>query len=940
MRSSRIASQAMRLAAEPTRKPYICRACLAQGARQFHASSRNNADVPFWKRMKESVFGSEDATRDEASREEKQRKRLEQAAEGDTGLQTKTDRFGNEYVSAEIVDPSTRKDYKPANTWEGLERIGSEAWVRKRADQGEKYVGFMPRRPLQLADVQWQKLLHHITVEVLTLSAARRNVLQICNRGTVSAEAWALTAEAKIYVRGDRAFAQWDRMGAEQSLLARMPRGEQNPFSHAGSAPELKAAQGEGWHKRRECMKVSLGDPMVKLAILKRVMQLTGKRIPDVAVSDAKTVQDLYDAFKTKEKPKKLYQTEEMGSMSKQLRNVTVHPERQTSDEQAGEHIAYINRMANGPVRHTVNPADLMFSSNEHDQSAPVNADAPDPQAQGNIWSGTPVYAREPAVSFDQANHLPSTGWEHLMWTGDLSYSSHDSSPADNAFGWQSLVHRFGEQDLAMSPADGFDSASMSRNVSFATSDQSSFQTEISFPDKRVDRPRQTRPHRGQVYADMSVSGTEAVLEDSDSHDSWTTAENVGPWCARFRERLLQFRRHKDRVSVITSPLQTRQRTKVHSMANLWGLSHTSIGTGRSKRMLLSKCELTPTSTSSEKRWNPTRDNWSRGLVNPTIILVDFVSLQLSSGRIQQCLREAGLPTPKRLTIDYNTKTSPMPQYATVYAMFQRVEEAMEVILALDGSRPNWNGVDTTMESDFVHFPPGFDLSDTALQAFDSLPGLMRSEKARLSQQKSLLKSSNPYPSETEEEEETEDDAYPDHMSSKSAAKTPRQRYFRNTSHGSPHSRDPGYASATSLPSDHDHDSETSTSRKRKRIPKVPGGFPCAFEDCHRVFDRDGDRRKHEKNHTARRPHACTHCGKGFLFPKDLRRHVRGVHEGGNGSDTGGGGGGGEVEEDGATTGTQPVPIAAPLRQQDRFRRLYQTKPFVRGTSKLSSSYS
>lgn len=517
----------------------------------------------------------------------------------------------------------------------------------------------------------------------------------------------------------------------------------------------------------------------------------------------------------------------------------------------------------------TVNPADLA-------------------SAQDDTWNGAPIYAGEPDVSFGQETQLPTTGWEQQIWTGDLSYSSYGSSLPDNSFGWQNLVHRFGEHNIAMSPSDGLNSFAMSRNVSFSASEQ--YPSPANFAgNMKTQKGRQSKTSRGGAYADMSVSGTETVFEDSDSHHSWTAADNLEAWCARFRERLLEFRRHKDRVSIVTSPLQVRQRRKVHSMANLWGLSHMSIGAGRSKRMLISKCELT--ASTSEKRWNPTRNNWSPGLVDPRIVLFDFVSRQLSAGRIQQCLREAGLPSPTKLTVDYKTNISPMPQYATVYALFSNVEEAMESILALDSSRPNWNSIDANIEADFVQFPPGFDLSDTSLHPFDSLPELIRTEKARLAQQSALFRSAaNIYPSETEEE--TEDDLidFPDH---KSTSKTPRQRFFRKPSNESSQSRDPEYVSATN--SDQE-ESETSTTRKRRRVPKILGGYVCSFEDCRRAFDREGDRRKHEKNHGGKRPHVCSFCGKGFLFPKDLRRHVKGVHEGGNGIGSDAGGGPSEVE--------------------------------------------
>ena len=64
---------------------------------------------------------------------------------------------------------------------------------------------------------------------------------------------------------------------------------------------------------------------------MKRIMQLTGKRIPDAAISQAWTVEDLYMAFRVPEKPKKLVDAPEMKSLDADLPNVTVHRKKRTS---------------------------------------------------------------------------------------------------------------------------------------------------------------------------------------------------------------------------------------------------------------------------------------------------------------------------------------------------------------------------------------------------------------------------------------------------------------------------------------------------------------------------------------------------------------------------------------------------------------------------------
>ena len=61
----------------------------------------------------------------------------------------------------------------------------------------------------------------------------------------------------------------------------------------------------------------------------------------------------------------------------------------------------------------------------------------------------------------------------------------------------------------------------------------------------------------------------------------------------------------------------------------------------------------------------------------------------------------------------------------------------------------------------------------------------------------------------------------------------------------------------------------------RGREARDPGGYPCRQTTCKKVFDRAGDRRKHEFVHEpeSKRRYPCDLCLKAFRYPKDLRRH-------------------------------------------------------------------
>lgn len=146
MRNTRVAGQALSLATESARRPYICRACLAQATRQLSTSTPRNAAAssePFYKRIQNSLFGTKESKATEKFREEQRVKRLEELKESgaDREVEKVEMRNGRVYEVAEVVDPITHKDYIVSRNWRGLESVGGEEWVRQRADSGEKYVG-------------------------------------------------------------------------------------------------------------------------------------------------------------------------------------------------------------------------------------------------------------------------------------------------------------------------------------------------------------------------------------------------------------------------------------------------------------------------------------------------------------------------------------------------------------------------------------------------------------------------------------------------------------------------------------------------------------------------------------------------------------------------------------------------------------------------------
>ena len=143
MRTSRAAEQTLRAATLSRPPKYVCRACRAQAARQFHTSIRNHADIPFFQRLQQQLFGSKEAQQAEKSREEKRVQQAEDLKQrGNVNqLEVKVAKNGQQYEVAAVVVPNETTDYVQALHGKELERVGSEAWVKARADQGEQYAG-------------------------------------------------------------------------------------------------------------------------------------------------------------------------------------------------------------------------------------------------------------------------------------------------------------------------------------------------------------------------------------------------------------------------------------------------------------------------------------------------------------------------------------------------------------------------------------------------------------------------------------------------------------------------------------------------------------------------------------------------------------------------------------------------------------------------------
>lgn len=406
---------------------------------------------------------------------------------------------------------------------------------------------------------------------------------------------------------------------------------------------------------------------------------------------------------------------------------------------------------------------------------------------------------------------------------------------------------------------------------------------ELSLEDANTDMPFFSPQLQEEV-------GNTVPPPQEESDCSWTEAESHDLWYDQLRQQLYDFRQGPE-CTLTTTPLDSRRRKQVHSMSNLWGLSHMSVGSGKLKRVLLSKCALAKTGNPSDRRWNPSRDAWLPGYIDPRLVLFHWISSTIC---FQTCLNVLQLPRP------INTIMDVRGDYGTVYALFETPSDAASALLALHGARPHWNvnAGDRNIEACYLRLPFGFSLTSHLLAAgFSRLPALVH-QAFHTSQsrdpndphsgsvspsipaclpppRRSSLAPGTASPTELANalfRISSSPRQYP--PLSSSALHSRRGSVSRRLSLSSSLSRDLGYISASSQV-DSEYSFGTNASKKRRRAPKVPGGYPCAVHGCDKVFDHQGELTKHEKVHGTDRPHVCTQCGKGFSYPKDLRRHER-----------------------------------------------------------------
>ncbi|KAL8935798.1 MAG: hypothetical protein Q9216_005250 [Gyalolechia sp. 2 TL-2023] len=283
----------------------------------------------------------------------------ESPREPGTEVQEQPQRPYQEPTTSVVDDP----DYIPAVSGEGLEVIGGpEGWWEEAWDEQHQYQGFMRSTPLKKAAEIWAAMEYSL-VEAVTLDQApirlrflKKNRPRPLEVGAIGDFKLSQADDGKITLR-------WRRQEDGTELLDYLYKSvleQENPQEPNEVVDELPLeAEAEGEMEdttpSEQVSAMQVEDEPVQeapangsvfiptkesgakqdngLQVVKRVMQLTGKRIPDPTIQAIESSHDLFFALLNKPKAKKLAEVLRQGSkkapLLTRLPNVRVVPYRQ-----------------------------------------------------------------------------------------------------------------------------------------------------------------------------------------------------------------------------------------------------------------------------------------------------------------------------------------------------------------------------------------------------------------------------------------------------------------------------------------------------------------------------------------------------------------------------------------------------------------------------------
>ncbi|RDL42062.1 uncharacterized protein BP5553_02041 [Venustampulla echinocandica] len=359
-------------------RPFLCHVCRVQ-ATSFSTSTVQSypetGKVPLSERVRRRIWGTDQPPGQEDPY-------------GGPGILDQVKAQNKAKKLAEQKPPATSaisatvpEDYEPATTWEGLERVGGYGnWWKENWDPRHPFMGFLPPR-IMTDPEEVTAALHRALVEVFALKQAGEPLdgiskatpgadlthdvqviasdagasLVFSENATLEDIVLSLAPQVEEVIEENHATESEQDIEADRStedLLhpekveetveppAHEPqpteseedvaadRSEEDPLEHQAPTiayAELVASWDPSW------LQVSLDDPEIKFAVIKRSLQLTGVRISDTSIRSITTAKSLLSHLVTPPKPRKLIEALEQKEEFLNLPNVKVHAKRITA---------------------------------------------------------------------------------------------------------------------------------------------------------------------------------------------------------------------------------------------------------------------------------------------------------------------------------------------------------------------------------------------------------------------------------------------------------------------------------------------------------------------------------------------------------------------------------------------------------------------------------
>ncbi|KAH7330232.1 ribosomal subunit 39S-domain-containing protein [Rhexocercosporidium sp. MPI-PUGE-AT-0058] len=362
---------------------YLCTACKHHAA-PFSTSVARDAKVSMTEKLRRKIWGTdsppglEDPYGDKSVFDQtKKRQREQQSEEQKAAARLRSQEFK--------ANRPPKSEYKPATTWDGLRTLGH---LEDRWANDFLYKPFVPMEVKKDSE-EITAALHRAMVEIFALKEAGVSLKEVSNKmpgrdltldvtlgqsssgpvlkfmgdaapplqdlvGSVTGQTQAQIkavnetvekthpTESEEDVAADRStvdplhpdvepaveesFEKENPTESEEDLDA--DRTNEDPL-HPGNSvqvtlEELIASWGPEW------LQVSLEDPEIKFAVLKRMMQLSGIRIPDAHLKSSKTASSLLKLLIIPPKPRKLVDALSQKEDLVTLPNVSIYPNRIT----------------------------------------------------------------------------------------------------------------------------------------------------------------------------------------------------------------------------------------------------------------------------------------------------------------------------------------------------------------------------------------------------------------------------------------------------------------------------------------------------------------------------------------------------------------------------------------------------------------------------------